>query len=185
MRGRFITFEGIDGAGKSTHHTWMVEFLRAQDAQGQPLLLRVLKSRPGRGFSERNLQQRFRQGYSLQQRAHGGTGPLGDDTVEKSDGLHIAGEQSHKIRQRPGQSHGPCAVRNSGRNCGQMKEVFHVDGLCSLGWRAVSMRETGANVQGASRRDQRDSRCECLSLRAKVIFTGARIARPWARLTPA
>ena len=29
MRGRFITFEGIDGAGKSTHHTWMVEFLRA------------------------------------------------------------------------------------------------------------------------------------------------------------
>ena len=49
----------------------LVEFLRAQDAQGQPWLLRVLKSRPGRGFSERNLQQRFRQGYSLQQRAHG------------------------------------------------------------------------------------------------------------------
>ncbi|CAG4882845.1 thymidylate kinase [Georgfuchsia toluolica] len=30
MRGRFITFEGIDGAGKSTHHTWMVEYLRAK-----------------------------------------------------------------------------------------------------------------------------------------------------------
>lgn len=29
-RGRFITFEGIDGAGKSTHHAWMVEYLRAQ-----------------------------------------------------------------------------------------------------------------------------------------------------------
>lgn len=29
MRGRFITFEGIDGAGKSTHHGWMVEYLRA------------------------------------------------------------------------------------------------------------------------------------------------------------
>ncbi len=30
MAGRFITFEGIDGAGKSTHHAWMVEFLRAK-----------------------------------------------------------------------------------------------------------------------------------------------------------
>lgn len=29
MRGRFITFEGIDGAGKSTHHTWMVDYLCA------------------------------------------------------------------------------------------------------------------------------------------------------------
>lgn len=29
-RGRFISFEGIDGAGKSTQHTWMVEHLRRQ-----------------------------------------------------------------------------------------------------------------------------------------------------------
>ena len=29
-RGRFITLEGIDGAGKSTHHQWLVEFLRAR-----------------------------------------------------------------------------------------------------------------------------------------------------------
>lgn len=28
MRGRFITLEGIDGAGKSTHHAWLVEHLR-------------------------------------------------------------------------------------------------------------------------------------------------------------
>ncbi len=28
MRGRFITFEGIDGAGKSSHIGWMVERLR-------------------------------------------------------------------------------------------------------------------------------------------------------------
>lgn len=29
-RGRFITLEGIDGAGKSTHLTWLVETLRRQ-----------------------------------------------------------------------------------------------------------------------------------------------------------
>ncbi|MFA6441534.1 MAG: dTMP kinase [Sterolibacterium sp.] len=28
MSGKFITLEGIDGAGKSTHHAWLVELLR-------------------------------------------------------------------------------------------------------------------------------------------------------------
>ncbi len=32
-RGRFISFEGIDGAGKSTQHAWMVEHLRRQGRQ--------------------------------------------------------------------------------------------------------------------------------------------------------
>lgn len=30
MRGKFITLEGIDGAGKSTHHAWLVDYLRKQ-----------------------------------------------------------------------------------------------------------------------------------------------------------
>lgn len=29
-RGRFITLEGVDGAGKSTHTAWIAEFLRGQ-----------------------------------------------------------------------------------------------------------------------------------------------------------
>lgn len=32
-RGKFITLEGVDGAGKSTHHAWLVEHLRAQGRQ--------------------------------------------------------------------------------------------------------------------------------------------------------
>lgn len=30
MRGKFITLEGIDGAGKSTHHAWLIDFLQHQ-----------------------------------------------------------------------------------------------------------------------------------------------------------
>ena len=34
-RGRFITFEGIDGAGKSTHLAWAQQFLRGQGYQAR------------------------------------------------------------------------------------------------------------------------------------------------------
>lgn len=30
MRGKFITLEGIDGAGKSTHHAWLAGFLKSR-----------------------------------------------------------------------------------------------------------------------------------------------------------
>ena len=30
MRGRFISLEGIDGAGKSTQHAWLVDYLRGK-----------------------------------------------------------------------------------------------------------------------------------------------------------
>lgn len=33
MRGRFITLEGIDGAGKSTHVRWIARFLRGRGAR--------------------------------------------------------------------------------------------------------------------------------------------------------
>ncbi len=33
MRGKFITLEGIDGAGKSTHHQWLVKRLREHGEQ--------------------------------------------------------------------------------------------------------------------------------------------------------
>lgn len=32
-RGRFITLEGVDGAGKSTHTDWIAEFLRGQGVE--------------------------------------------------------------------------------------------------------------------------------------------------------
>lgn len=30
VRGKFITLEGIDGAGKSTHHAWLMEYLQGK-----------------------------------------------------------------------------------------------------------------------------------------------------------
>lgn len=38
MRGKFITLEGVDGAGKSTHHQWLVDYLRRHLTQGQQVV---------------------------------------------------------------------------------------------------------------------------------------------------
>jgi dTMP kinase len=48
MRGRFITLEGIDGAGKSSHVEWLAERLRAQ---GRDLL--VTREPGGTALGER------------------------------------------------------------------------------------------------------------------------------------
>ena len=40
LRGRFITFDGLDGAGKSTHLAWFVDRLRARIAPAQVVLTR-------------------------------------------------------------------------------------------------------------------------------------------------
>lgn len=59
MRGKFITFEGIDGAGKSTHLRWIARFLRKRGvrlkltrepggtATGEELRRLVLERRKG------------------------------------------------------------------------------------------------------------------------------------------
>jgi dTMP kinase len=48
MRGKFITFEGIDGAGKSTHLEWFADRLRHQLAeQGTPARKVVTTREPG------------------------------------------------------------------------------------------------------------------------------------------
>lgn len=48
MRGKFITLEGIDGAGKSTHLTWLADLVRQR---GFPV--RVTREPGGTGFGEK------------------------------------------------------------------------------------------------------------------------------------
>lgn len=47
MRGRFITLEGIDGAGKSTHLRWIVRFL-----EGRRIRVTVTREPGGTPFGE-------------------------------------------------------------------------------------------------------------------------------------
>jgi dTMP kinase len=48
MRGKFITLEGIDGAGKSTHLTWLADLLRQRG-----FAVRVTREPGGTGLGEK------------------------------------------------------------------------------------------------------------------------------------
>lgn len=48
MRGKFITFEGIDGAGKSSHVEWLADFLR-----GRGLTVQVTREPGGTPLGEK------------------------------------------------------------------------------------------------------------------------------------
>ena len=48
MRGKFITLEGIDGAGKSTHLAWLADLLRQRG-----ITVRVTREPGGTGFGEK------------------------------------------------------------------------------------------------------------------------------------
>ncbi len=48
MRGKFITLEGIDGAGKSTHLAWLAEFFRQR-----VITVRVTREPGGTEFGEK------------------------------------------------------------------------------------------------------------------------------------
>ena len=48
MRGRFITLEGIDGAGKTTHLRWIARYLR-----GRGIRLRVTREPGGTATGEK------------------------------------------------------------------------------------------------------------------------------------
>ena len=47
MRGKFITLEGIDGAGKSTHLTWLADYFRQHG-----ITVRVTREPGGTGLGE-------------------------------------------------------------------------------------------------------------------------------------
>lgn len=48
MRGKFVTFEGIDGAGKSSHVEWLADWLRKRG-----LTVRVTREPGGTGLGEK------------------------------------------------------------------------------------------------------------------------------------
>jgi dTMP kinase len=48
MRGKFITLEGIDGAGKSTHLAWLADLFRQRG-----ITVRVTREPGGTGFGEK------------------------------------------------------------------------------------------------------------------------------------
>ena len=48
MKGKFITFEGIDGAGKSSHVEWLAEYLR-----GRGLIVHVTREPGGTELGEK------------------------------------------------------------------------------------------------------------------------------------
>ena len=74
MKGKFITFEGIDGAGKSSHVEWLAELLRARG-----IVVQVTREPGGTELGEKLRTLLLNELMHLEtDRARTGSGRMGD-----------------------------------------------------------------------------------------------------------